>query len=80
MDGGEWTEVELRQPLSELTWVLWRYDWPFAEGSHRFAVRATDGRGQLQETESEGVFPSGATGIYEKMAEIGPRSKGQVQQ
>jgi DMSO/TMAO reductase YedYZ molybdopterin-dependent catalytic subunit len=70
VDGGMWEEAELRQPLSQLTWVIWRFDWPFAEGNHRFAVRATDGQGQLQETESQQAFPSGATGIYEKNAEI----------
>jgi hypothetical protein len=52
--------------------VLWRYDWPFAEGNHTFAVRATDGQGQLQETESQPSFPSAATGIYERTAEILP--------
>jgi hypothetical protein len=72
VDGGEWQGAELRQPLSQLTWVIWRYDWPFAEGNHRFAVRATDGQGQLQTTESQGAFPSGATGIYEKTADIMP--------
>ena len=72
VDGGEWQEAELRQPLSQLTWVLWRYDWPFAEGNHTFAVRATDGQGQLQETESQPSFPSAATGIYERTAEILP--------
>ena len=70
VDGGAWEEAELRQPLSQLTWVIWRYDWPFAEGNHRFAVRATDGQGQPQEAESQPSFPSGATGIYEKTAEI----------
>ncbi len=70
VDGGEWEKAVLRQPLSQLTWVIWRYDWPFAEGIHRFAVRATDGQGLLQETESQPVFPSGATGIYDRRAEI----------
>jgi DMSO/TMAO reductase YedYZ molybdopterin-dependent catalytic subunit len=73
VDGGEWQPAALRQPLSELTWVIWRFDWPFAEGNHRFAVRATDGQGQLQVAESQAAFPSGATGIYEKTADIMPR-------
>jgi DMSO/TMAO reductase YedYZ molybdopterin-dependent catalytic subunit len=73
VDGGEWQPAALRQPLSELTWVIWRYDWPFAEGNHRFVVRATDGQGQLQVAESQAAFPSGATGIYEKTADIMPR-------
>ncbi len=70
VDYGAWEEAMLRRPLSQLTWVIWRYDWAFAEGNHRFAVRATDGQGHLQETESQPVFPSGATGIYEKTVEI----------
>jgi DMSO/TMAO reductase YedYZ molybdopterin-dependent catalytic subunit len=70
VDSGEWTEAQLRQPLSQLTWVIWRYDWPFAEGTHLFAVRATDGQGQLQQTETTPAFPSGATGIYDKIARI----------
>jgi len=70
VDGGEWVQAELRQPLSELTWVLWRYDWPFAAGNHRFAVRTTDGQGRLQETSPQPARPSGATGIHEKTVDI----------
>jgi len=79
VDGGEWKEAELRQPLSQLTWVIWRYDWPFAEGSHRFAVRATEGQGRLQETESQPDFPSGAAGIHEKTADIVPTVTAELQ-
>ncbi len=74
VDGGEWSDAELRQPLSELTWVLWRFDWPFAEGNHLFAVRTVDGQGRLQETESQPVFPSGATGIHEETVDLSPEA------
>ena len=72
VDDGPWEAAELRAPLSGLTWVVWRYEWPFAEGQHQFGVRAYDGQGRMQETEESPVFPSGATGIYRKQAEIPP--------
>ena len=72
VDNGPWEPAELRAPLSSLTWVVWRYDWPFSEGTHVFAVRATDGAGNLQEAQSQPPFPSGATGIDKRTADIGP--------
>ncbi|MBZ0294276.1 MAG: molybdopterin-dependent oxidoreductase, partial [Anaerolineae bacterium] len=63
VDEGEWEEAMLRTPLSETTWVIWRYEWQFTEGSHTFRVRAYDGTGTLQITESNSPHPSGATGI-----------------
>jgi DMSO/TMAO reductase YedYZ molybdopterin-dependent catalytic subunit len=64
VDGGEWVQAQLRNPpLSPLTWVQWRYDWPAQPGTHNFAVRAYDGAGKLQETDSQPPEWSGATGI-----------------
>lgn len=70
VNGGEWQEAILRRPLSELTWVLWRYDWRFQEGEYRFAVRAYDGDGVLQSLESRGTRPDGATGVHSKKANM----------
>ncbi|MAS37869.1 MAG: molybdopterin-binding oxidoreductase [Anaerolineaceae bacterium] len=64
VDDGEWMEAQLRTPLSDKTWVIWRYEWPFADGSHTFAVRAVDGQGDPQIETARGVRPSGATGIF----------------
>jgi DMSO/TMAO reductase YedYZ molybdopterin-dependent catalytic subunit len=64
IDDGSWQEAQLRSPLSDLTWVVWRYDWPFKEGSHRFEVRCTDGNGDLQIMQAGPNHPSGATGIH----------------
>jgi Mo-co oxidoreductase dimerisation domain len=65
VDGGDWVAAALRTPpLSQLTWVQWRYDWPLVAGSHRFRVRATDGTGALQTPEVAGVQPNGATGYH----------------
>jgi DMSO/TMAO reductase YedYZ molybdopterin-dependent catalytic subunit len=72
VDNGPWEAAELRAPLSGLTWVIWRYEWPFSEGQHLFKVRAYDGQGRLQETEQRSSQPSGATGIDEKRADIPP--------
>jgi len=65
VDDGAWVEAVLRTPpLSSLTWVQWRYDWPAVPGRHTFRVRATDGTGALQIEERHDVFPNGATGYH----------------
>ncbi len=65
VDGGDWVEAVLRTPpLSPLTWVQWRYDWPSKPGSHKFTVRATDGTGTLQNPTSVDTYPDGATGYH----------------
>lgn len=65
VDDGPWEEAQLRKPpLSNLTWVHWRYDWPAQSGRHRFEVRATDGTGQLQIAERSDPHPDGATGYH----------------
>ncbi len=67
---GEWHEAELRTPLSEATWAIWRYDWPFKEGRHTFEVRTYEGDGTPQTEEINPPRPSGATGIHTKTATI----------
>jgi hypothetical protein len=65
VDDGEWVEAALRvPPLSPLTWVQWRYDWPASPGRHTFTVRATDGTGAEQIKQEQGVRPDGATGYH----------------
>ncbi len=64
VDDGAWTEAQLREPLSETTWVIWRYDWPFTPGEHTFAVRCVEGDGTPQIEERRSTKPSGATGIH----------------
>jgi len=71
VDGGDWNEAQLRKPpLSTLTWVQWRYEWPATEGRHTFTVRATDGTGTLQIADETGVRPDGATGYHSLSASI----------
>jgi DMSO/TMAO reductase YedYZ molybdopterin-dependent catalytic subunit len=65
VNGGDWQEAELiAPPLSPLNWVLWRFSWPYDPGRQAVSVRAYDGSGQLQITESRPTAPSGATGIH----------------
>lgn len=64
IDDGEWREAQLRSPLSDRTWVIWRYDWVFQEGDHTFAVRCVEADGTPQIEDTAGVRPSGATGIH----------------
>ena len=69
-EDGMWHEAELRTPLSEATWVIWRYDWPFEEGRHTFEVRTYEGDGTPQTEEVNPPRPSGATGLHSKSATI----------
>jgi len=48
LDDGEWRPAQLRRPLSELTWVMWRAEVRVDAGQHVLTVRAFDGAGQVQ--------------------------------
>ena len=73
VDGGPWHEAMLRTPLSETTWVIWRYDWPFQAGRHEFEVRCAELDGTPQIEEQRGNRPSGATGVHSKSARLSRR-------
>jgi hypothetical protein len=64
VDGGEWRRARLRTPLSELTWVIWRYDMPFQAGEHTLTVRCYDGSGAPQIATPSPPHPSGASGLH----------------
>lgn len=70
VDGGAWQAADIREPLSERAWTIWRYDWAFEAGDHTFEVRSYEAsqEGQsdpvLQDTERRGTRPDGATGIH----------------
>lgn len=70
VDGGEWQDAQLRAPLSETTWVIWRYDWPLQAGRHLFEVRCFEGDGTPQIETRQDARPSGATGIHAREAEV----------
>lgn len=69
VDDGEWQEAQLRAPLNNdedayKTWRIWRYDWPFVEGGHRFTVRMFEADGTPQIERAASVRPDGATGYH----------------
>jgi DMSO/TMAO reductase YedYZ molybdopterin-dependent catalytic subunit len=66
VDEGEWRPAQLRRPLSDITWVIWRYDWPFEKGKHTLTVRCFDGSGSPQIVEDAPPHPSGASGLHSK--------------
>jgi DMSO/TMAO reductase YedYZ molybdopterin-dependent catalytic subunit len=70
VDGGPWEAAMLRSPLSETTWVIWRFEWPFEAGEHTFEVRCTEGDGTPQIEETVKSRPSGATGIHSSSANL----------
>jgi hypothetical protein len=65
-DGGPWEPAELRTPLSPLSWVIWRYNWPYQPGKHTFTVRCYDGNGAQQIATPSPPEPNGATGLNSK--------------
>jgi len=65
IDGGEWLDAELRTPMSDRSWTIWRYDWEFTEGRHEFEVRCVEGDGETPQIESpQPTRPDGATGLH----------------
>jgi DMSO/TMAO reductase YedYZ molybdopterin-dependent catalytic subunit len=70
VDNDPWRDAELRAPLSETTWVIWRYDWPFKPGRHTITVRCFEGDGTPQITVEAPPHPSGATGLHSLTANL----------
>jgi DMSO/TMAO reductase YedYZ molybdopterin-dependent catalytic subunit len=66
VDDGPWEQAELRAPLSKLSWVIWRYNWPYQSGKHTFTVRCYDGNGTPQIATPSRPEPNGATGLHSK--------------
>ena len=65
-DGGAtWTEATRKlPPLSNLSWVLWTFDWtpPPGGGSHRIVARAVDAAGTPQDPNPAPPFRQGSSG------------------
>lgn len=70
VNGGAWEQAALRSPLSETTWVIWRYEWPFVAGSHTFEVRCAEGNGTPQIEENITARPDGSAGIHSRNASL----------
>jgi DMSO/TMAO reductase YedYZ molybdopterin-dependent catalytic subunit len=66
-DGGKsWRDAEIYYSGGNLAWSLWKTEWmPDAVGYYMLVVRATDGKGDVQEwEENRGPF-SGTAGLHE---------------
>lgn len=64
-DGLSWTSARLDYQNSKIAWVLWSLDWrPMRGGEYKLAVRAVDGKGDYQTSDTRGIAPDGATGYH----------------
>jgi DMSO/TMAO reductase YedYZ molybdopterin-dependent catalytic subunit len=70
VDEGDWQPAELKQPLSPLSWVIWRSVFDVSPGLHQLTVRAYDGTGKPQVEEISGAHPTGATGYHIRAFQI----------
>jgi len=49
VDGGRsWADAALDEPISELAWRGWSYEWDAEPGEHELSCRATDAAGKTQ--------------------------------
>ncbi len=65
VDGDAWTAATLDPDvLGPDAWRSWSVELNLPPGQHTIAVRATDGRGQVQPAELRAVLPDGATGHH----------------
>jgi DMSO/TMAO reductase YedYZ molybdopterin-dependent catalytic subunit len=63
VDGGQsWQPAILRQPLGNLTWVLWELPWQPASGTYLIVARAIDLEGNVQTPRQAPTLPDGASG------------------
>jgi DMSO/TMAO reductase YedYZ molybdopterin-dependent catalytic subunit len=66
-----WQEATITKPGSKISWSMWSFPFtPDKPGEVVFAVRATDGNGQLQTTEERSTVPQGATGMQRLAAKV----------
>lgn len=69
-NGKTWQNAEIKPPLSNWAWTLWRFDWtPAREGNFTLKVRGIDKAGKIQESPPllarlTRSFPDGAKGIH----------------
>src|SRR5579859_5810365 len=66
LDGGQtWQRATLKQPLSDLTWVLWELPWqPAKAGDYSVVARAVDLEGNVQDPRIAPSAPDGSTGYH----------------
>ncbi len=62
--GKTWQKAILKQPLSDLTWVLWELPWMPAKGTYTVVVRAIDMQGNVQDPQQAPPLPNGSSGYH----------------
>jgi DMSO/TMAO reductase YedYZ molybdopterin-dependent catalytic subunit len=67
LDGGKsWRNAEIYYSGGDLAWSLWKTEWmPDAAGDYVLVVRATDGKGDVQEWEEDRGPFSGVAGLHD---------------
>jgi DMSO/TMAO reductase YedYZ molybdopterin-dependent catalytic subunit len=64
-DGKTWSDAEIYYAGGDLAWSLWKTNWmPEQPRNHTLVVRATDGKGKVQEWEPDRSPFSGVTGFH----------------
>lgn len=63
-NGQTWHRATLKQPLSDLTWVLWELPWQPAQGTYTISVRAIDREGNVQDPAIAPPLPNGSSGYH----------------
>jgi DMSO/TMAO reductase YedYZ molybdopterin-dependent catalytic subunit len=70
-DAETWSDADISQPGTKISWSLWRYRWvPEKTGETRVVVRATDGEDKPQISEYRDQVPDGATGLHSVRAQV----------
>ena len=64
VDDGPWEPARLSESIGAAAWRQWVREWDATPGEHLLAVRATDGRGQVQTERFTTPRPDGATGHH----------------
>ena len=64
VDDEPWVEAELSRETTISSWRQWMVTWNATPGEHRVRVRATDGSGATQTSETSRPAPDGATGWH----------------
>ncbi len=63
--GQTWQRATLKQPLSNLTWVLWELAWqPPKAGTYVVIARAIDLEGNVQDPNEDPPLPNGSSGYH----------------
>lgn len=71
IDDGPWQRTTLGAEADIDCWRQWFLPWDATDGRHDLTVRATDGTGEVQTTDTATPYPSGATGLHSIAVTVG---------